>query len=214
MSESKTTSRKRRRGRKTLAEIPFRKLVEQHIQLKNLHAHYASLPVEERRRAAQWALDSSHASMLMAEAVNKLDLVDSAWHDVAAALAIDPEYAPAMLAVGSLEYQYGRVEEAMALFLNLTTLPADTEDLQEIIDKAGSFLIDQGDHVNAGQLYAAAVRAYPQVALYHVGMGYCAAKGGRMDESVAHHRLAVELEPHSYLHLDIPHEKQTEKQTK
>ena len=107
-----------------------------------------------------------------------------------------------MLAVGSLEYQYGRVEEAMALFLNLTTLPADTEDLQEIIDKAGSFLIDQGDHVNAYQLYAAAVRMYPQVAVHHVGMGYCAAKGGRMDESVAHHGLAVELEPHSYLHLN------------
>ena len=139
MSGSKTTSRKRRRRRKTLAEIPFRKLVEQDMELKNLHAQYASLPVEERRRAAQWALDSSHASMLMAEAINKPDLLHPVWHDAAAPLAIDPEYAPAMLTVGTLEYQYGRVEEAMALFLKLTTLPADTEDLQEIIDKAGAF---------------------------------------------------------------------------
>jgi hypothetical protein len=40
----------------------------------------------------------------------------------------------------------------MALFQKLTTLPADTEDLPEIIDKAGDFLIDQDDHVNAGQV--------------------------------------------------------------
>ena len=136
--------------------------------------------------------------MLMAEAVNKPDLVHPPWHDAATPLAIDPEYAPAMLAVGSLEYQYGRIEEAMALFLKLTTLPADTEDLPEIIDEAWDFLIDQGDHVNAGQLYAAAVNAYSQVALGRFGLGYCAAIGGRMDESVMHHRRAVELEPHSY----------------
>ena len=202
MSKSKANLRKRRRRQETLAEIPFRELVEKDMELKNLHAQYASLPAEQRRKAAQWALDSSHASMLMAQAVNQPDLVHPAWHDAAAPLAIDPEYAPAMLTVGSLEYQFSRVEEAMELFLKLTTLPADTEDLQEIIDNAGDFLIDQGDHVNAGQLYAAAVRAHPQVALYHVGLGYCAAEGGRMEESVAHHRRADDLEPNSYLHLN------------
>jgi len=138
----------------------------------------------------------------MAQAVNKPDLVHPAWHDAAAPLAIDPEYAPAMLTVGSLEYQYGRAEEAMAQFLRLATLPADTEDLAEIIDRAGDFLIDQGDYVNAARLYAAAARAYPEVGLYHVGLGYCAAEAGRMEESVAHHRRAVELEPNNYLHLN------------
>jgi tetratricopeptide (TPR) repeat protein len=119
-----------------------------------------------------------------------------------APLAIDPEYAPAMLAVGSLEYQYGRVDEAMTLFLKLTTLPADTEELPEIIDKAGDFLMDQDDHAHACQLYAAAVQAYPQVAVYHVGFGYCVAARGRMEESIASHRRAVELEPNSHLHLN------------
>ena len=202
MSRSKTSLKKRRRRRETLAEIPFRILVERDTELKHLRAQHAGLPAEQRRMAAQWALDSSHAAMLMTEAVNKPDLVHPNWHDAAAPLAIDPEYAPAMLTVGSLEYQYGRVEEAMALFQKLTTLPADTEDLQEIIDKAGDFLIEKDDHVNAGQLYAAAVRANPQVALYHVGLGYCSAEVGRIDESVAHHRRAVELEPHSHLHLN------------
>ena len=57
-------------------------------------------------------------------------------------------------------------------------------------------------HFHAGQLYAAGIRAFPQVALYHVGLGYCAAEGGRIEESVAHHRRAVELVPNSYLHLN------------
>jgi len=186
----------------TLAEIPFRELVEKDAELKRLRAQYADVPAEQRRKAAQWANDSAHASMLMAEAVNEPDWVHPAWHDAAAPLAIDPLYAPAMLTVGSLEYQYGRVEEAMALFLELTTLPADTEDLTEIIDTAGDFLIGQGDHVDAARLYAAATRAYPEVALYHVGLGYCAVQSGRREESVAHHRRAVELDPNNYRHLN------------
>ena len=56
--------------------------------------------------------------------VNKPDWVHPAWHDAAAPLAIDPEYAPAMLSVGSLEYQYGRVEEGMALFLKRPSRPS------------------------------------------------------------------------------------------
>ena len=202
MSRRKTSSRKRTQRRETLAEIPFRELVKKDAELKKLRAQYADVPAEQRRNAAQWAQDSAHASMLVAEALGEPDWVHPAWHDAAAPLAIDPEYAPAMLTVGSLEYQYGRVEEAMTLFLKLTTLPADTEDLPEIIDRAGDFLIDQEDHVNAAQLYAAAARAYPEVALYHVGLGYCVGKTGRVEESVAHHRRAVELDPDNYLHLN------------
>ena len=206
MSRSKISSRQRGQRQETLAEIPFRELVEKDAELKKLRAQYADLPAKQRRKAAQWADDSAHASMLMAQATNQPDWVHPAWHDAAAPLAIDPEYAPAMLTVGSLEYQYGRVEEAMALFLKLTTLPADTEELTEIIDRAGDFLIDQDDHVNAGRLYAAAARAYPEVALYHVGQGYCVAQSGRIEESVAHHRRAVELDPNNYRHLnDLGH---------
>ncbi len=196
------TSRKCEQEWGTLAEIPFRELVEKDMELKDLRAQYVGLPADQRRKAAQWALDSTQASMLMARVVNDPELVNPAWRDWVAPLAIDPEYAPAMLTVGSLEYQFGRVEEAMALFLKLTTLPADTEDLREVIDKAGNFLIDQGDHAHAAQLYAAAALAYPRVALYHGGLGYCAAEGGRMEESVAHQRRANELEPNNYLHLN------------
>lgn len=202
MSRSKPSSRQPRQSRETLAEIPFHELIEKNTELKKLRAEYADQPAKRRQEAAQWAHDSDCAAMLMGQAVDDPDWIHPTGHDTVAPLAIDPRYAPAMLSVGSLEYQYGRVEEAMALFLQLTTLPADTEDLTEIIDRAGDFLLDQDDHVHAGQLYAAAVRAYSEVAPYHVGLGYCVAKSGRMEESVAHHRRAVELDPNNYRHVN------------
>lgn len=202
MSKRTTNPRNRRQQRQTLTEMPFCKLVELDPALSTLRAQYAVLSANQRRQAAQWALDGAHATMLFARAADEPNLAHSEWHHAAVPLAIDPEYAPAMLTVGSLEYQYGRIEEAMRLFLELTTLPDDTEDLPEIIDKAGDFLTDHNDHVNAGQLYAAAARAYPTVATYHVGLGYCAAAAGKLQESVAHHRRAVELQPNSYFHLN------------
>ena len=135
MSRSRTPSSNRRQRRATLAEMPFRELIEENEELKKLREQYSDVPAEQRRKAAQWAYDSAQATTLMSQAVNDADWVDPKWEDLAAPLAIDPEYAPAMLTVGSLEYQYGRVEESMKLFLKLTTLPANTEDLEEIIDK-------------------------------------------------------------------------------
>jgi len=192
----------RARRTPTLAEIPFRELVQEDPELKEAREHYATQPAGERRRAAEWALDSTQASMLMAQATGNLDMVHPAWHDAAAPLAIDPEYPAAILAVGSLEYQYGRPEEAMALFLKLTTSPADAEDLPEVIDKAGDFLIDQDDCINAEKLYAAAAAAHPDIAIFHIGLGYCVSENGRKEEALVHHRRAVELEPDNHLHLN------------
>ena len=186
----------------SLAQIPFRELVELDEELRSLREQYVNVPAEKRRMAAQWAHDNAHASMLVAQATGRADMVHPAWHDAAAPLAIDPTFAPAMLTVGSLEYQYGRVDEAMKFFLELATMPEDTEDLTEIIDKAGDFLIDQDDTEHAEQLYSAAARAYPEVALYRVGLGYCLAVAGQFEESVAQHKRAVELEPNNYLHLN------------
>ena len=74
--------------------------------------------------------------------------------------------------------------------------------MPEIIDKAGDFLIDQEDCVNAEKLYIAAATAHPEVAIFRVGCGYCAMEHGRTEESVVHHQRAVELEPDNYLHLN------------
>ena len=179
----------------TVAEMPFRELVQTDVELRKLREEYAPKPAEQRRMAAEWAYDSAQASMLMASALNESDWADPTWHDSAAPLAIDPEFAPAILTVGSLEYQYGRVDEAMLLFLQLTTLRTDLDELPEIIDQAADFLIDAEDLANAERLYAAAVSAFPQVALYYAGLGYCTGKNGRRKEAVAHAQRAVDLDP-------------------
>lgn len=130
----------------------------------------------------------------------------SYWPTGVMSLAIEPLYSPAILTVGTHEYIAGRIEGCMSLFMTLTGLPADEEDLDTIIDKAGDFLIDDGDYERALALYQAAEEAYPNDALYLIGSGYCLGKLGRHEDSVAKHRRADALQPDNYLHLnDLGH---------
>jgi Flp pilus assembly protein TadD len=115
------------------------------------------------------------------------------------ALAIDPLFAQALLTVGSIEYQYNRRDAAMAMFLTLTTLPPGESDLDEIIDTAGSFLLDQSDNANATRLYRAATAAYPGVCEHWSSLSYCLGKAGQLDEAVSAARKALSLkesDPH------------------
>ena len=99
--------------RQTLAKMPFRELVQGDEELLELRQHYAALPAGRRRMAAEMEYDASYASFLVGEAVSWNELIDPEWRGTLISLAIDPDFAPAILAVGSLEYQYSRVEEAM-----------------------------------------------------------------------------------------------------
>ena len=173
--------------------------------LKSLRIEYARVAPEKRRMAAQWEYDSSMASDLFSMALLKSGaetLPKPKWPPGFLALAIDPLFAPALLTVGSLEYQHGFVKEAMELFLTLTKLPENEEDLAEIIDKAGNFLLDHEDFKNALELYLSAERAYPTQALHYIGSGYCFYKLGNIEESIRKERRAVELEPNNYFHLN------------
>jgi len=173
--------------------------------LKSLRMEYARLAPKKRRMAAQWEYDSSMASDLFGMALLKSGaqtLPQPKWPPGFLALAIDPLFAPALLTVGSLEYQYGFVKEAMELFLTLTRLPKSEKDLAEIIDKAGNFLLDHDDYKNALELYLSAERADPTQALYYIGSGYCFYKLGNIEEAIRKERRAVELEPDNYLHLN------------
>jgi len=183
--------------------MSFSKLLEVDRELAELRREYECQPSEERRNAAEWQYDSACASDMFDQALGQHSVMGDAlgaWRGYVAALAIDPEHGPAMLTVGAIEYQLGRVDEAMALLLHLPRLAHD-DCLPEIIDKAGDFLIDQDDLTSAERLYAAAAELHPEVAIYHIGLGYCAGENGRFDEAVKHTRRAVELEPDNYLHL-------------
>ncbi len=173
--------------------------------LKSLRIKHVHASPQKRRMAAQWEYDSSMASDLFSIALLKSGaetLPQPKWPPGFLALAIDPHFAPALLTVGSLEYQHGFVKEAMKLFLTLTELPENEEDLAEIIDKAGNFLLDHKDFKNALKVYLSAERAYPTQALYYIGSGYCFYKLGSIAESIRKERRAVELEPSNYRHLN------------
>ncbi|MFW6279833.1 MAG: hypothetical protein ACOC2T_02275 [Planctomycetota bacterium] len=108
-------------------------------------------------------------------------------------LAIDPEYAPALLAVGSLEYQ-GRPEEAEKLFYRLLELPEDTEDWEIIVGEAVDFLIDENDLRRAEQLAREAVSRYPHVARYHRDLSYCLGEKSKLEEAAEEARRAWECD--------------------
>lgn len=126
---------------------------------------------------------------------------DLTWTGEMVALAIDPDYAPAILTVGSHEYIYGRKDEAMNHFLKLTTLSKNTEDLTEIIDKAGDFLIQKKDFDNAIILYASAAKKYPNNPVYHNGLCYCYGKTGDQTSALEEARITVRISPENHVYL-------------
>ncbi len=185
--------------------LPFSTLVKNDKYLSSLRCDYASMPEQERRKAADWEYHSQMANDIFNDSMAKIGkegLDKSNWPSGFVALAIDPLYGPAILTVGSIEYQLGHIEEAVKLFNQLAKLPKDEEDLSTIVDKAGDFLIDQDDYGNALALYSAAEKAYPHEVVYALGAGYCLGKLGYYEESVERHRHVDVLEPGNYKHLN------------
>lgn len=192
-------------GNNKFQKQPFSIIVKNERELSDIRREYASKSKSERRKAADWEYHSEVANELFNDALAKTGQEGfgrSYWPPAVISLAIDPLYAPAILTVGSIEYQVGRIEEAMNLFLTLTKLPEDEEDLSTIIDKAGDFLIDNDDFGNALKLYATAEKTFPNNALYLIGSGYCLGKLERYMDAVKKHRCAVVLEPNNYEHLN------------
>ncbi len=184
---------------------PFSLLITRNSELKSLRLEYANATAKKRRLAAQWEYDASIASGLFNAAIfmsRDGELPQPKWPPGFLALAIDPLFAPALLTVGSLEYQHGFVVNAMELFLTITKLPETEEDLVEIIDKAGDFLLERNDYKNALEFYLSAERAYPTQASHYIGSGYSLSKLGNIGEAIRKGRRAVELEPNNYHYLN------------
>jgi tetratricopeptide (TPR) repeat protein len=190
--------------RQTLRYSPFSELVTSDPNLSEARLEYTGKSPKKRRMAAQWEYDSGMAQELFSNALRRIggEEFTTGFESSVLSLAIDPLFAPALLTVGSLEHQYGRVDAAMELFMTLTTLPQTEPELVEIIDKAGCFLMDQEDCQNAKLLYRSATEAYPAVVEHWAGLSYCLGKLGELEAAVATARKAVALEPTSALHLN------------
>jgi tetratricopeptide (TPR) repeat protein len=106
-----------------------------------------------------------------------------------------PTYAPALLSLGSAEYQLGHPAKGRKLFIALPDLPDDTEDLCEIIDKAGDFLIQSGRYKDGLELYRRAAARFPRIAVFHQGRSCCAGHQGLHSEAISASHAALALEP-------------------
>ena len=111
------------------------------------------------------------------------------------AVEIKPDYAPAVLSLGSVEYQREREAEGRKLLLSLLSMPDDTPDWVGIVDAAGDFLIQSGEYADGLELYRGAAGRAPQVGVFHQGIGCCAGHLGHHEEALAASRRALELEP-------------------
>ena len=188
-----------------LKTTSFSKLIKTNHDLMSFRNEYSKKTAKQRRLAAQWQYDTEVADDIFSTSLPMLSnhfSNNKKWDAGVISLAIDPLYAPALLTVGSLEYQYKRISEAMALFLKLTKLSTKEPDLPEIIDKAGDFLIYNEDFNNALVIYTAAEQAFPKEALYYVGSGYCLSKLKRYELSLEKHKIAVTIEPNNCRYLN------------
>jgi len=111
------------------------------------------------------------------------------------ALRIKPDYPPAILTMGSIEYQRGRPDEGARLFSTLLSLSDQSGDLWEVIDKAGDFLIQEERYEEGFELYQAAVERFRGRAVLYQGLGCCAEHQGMFEKAVEASCRSLELEP-------------------
>ena len=150
----------------------FAWLLKHDERLQKLRQKYKKYSAEERRMAADFEYHATSADQLFYNAIGQ-PMQPKAIPGEAIALAIDSNYAPAILTIGTHEYILGRTKEAMRLLLDLVNLPEDTEDLFIIIDKAASFLVERHDASMAMKLYSAASEKFPDEHAFQDGIAYC-----------------------------------------
>jgi tetratricopeptide (TPR) repeat protein len=179
----------------------FAELLSSDPELSALRADYSQKPAAKRRAAAEWVYDESISNSLFGAALARLQgerLPAPWWPPGFAALAIDPEYAPALLTVGCYEHGCGRKAEGMRLLLQLTQVSPATKDWIEIIDKAGQALMDSGDAASTCRLYEAALKARPAEQEFIIGLGWALCRVGKQDEALPWLESAVAKAPNNY----------------
>ncbi|MGH3443644.1 MAG: tetratricopeptide repeat protein [Nitriliruptorales bacterium] len=148
--------------------------------------------VRQEAGEALFAAEAAYAESIVMSAVGDLHACVAS---VELALDILPTYAPAILTMGSIDYQLGHVGKGRRRLLSLLDLPDGTPDLPEILDRAGDFLIGLDRHRDGLTLYQRAAARFPDVAALHQGVSCCAGNEGRHELAIAASEAALELEP-------------------
>jgi tetratricopeptide (TPR) repeat protein len=146
-------------------------------------------------KRADWSLFDAEGAYAQSILLDALGDSEGSIAALEAALKHKPDYAPAILSMGSVEYQRGKFAKGKALFLSLLDLPDETEDLAEIVDEAGTFLIQRHRYRDGLDLFRAAVLRFPRVAAIYSGLSCCAGHRGLHEEALAAAETALELDP-------------------
>ena len=144
------------------------------------------------REGLRFAAEAAYADSIFRTGLRD---IGGAIDALALSLELDPTYTPAILSMGSVQYQRGKRAEGRRLLESLLSLPGSTPELDEIIDKAGEFLIQLHAYDDGLALYRAAVCRFPASAALHQGLGCCAGHQGLHEEAVKAFERALELEP-------------------
>lgn len=111
------------------------------------------------------------------------------------ALEAMPTYGSAIVSMGSVEYQAGRIAEGLELFQSLLSLPKNTRDICQIVDEAGRFLTGIGADEDGMPVYRTAVKRDPDVPRYFKELDHCASNAGLREEAVSANQRALNLDP-------------------
>ncbi|HEY3151810.1 MAG TPA: hypothetical protein VGK65_09150 [Candidatus Binatia bacterium] len=82
-----------------------------------------------------WQLFGAEAQYAESIFRNALGDIEAAIAAAQRVLEIKPDYAPAILTMGSIEYQRGKEAKGRRLFHSLLSLPDEFGDLWQVIDK-------------------------------------------------------------------------------
>jgi len=143
---------------------------------------------------AQFQAEAAYANSILLSAIGDNQ---GSIESIRNSLKFKSDYAPAILSMGSIEYQCDNKLEGMRLFNIFLSLPKDTEDLIEIIDKAGSFLIQLKEYEHGLKYYQNASKKYHEVATFYNGIACCAGHLELHDLAISASQRSVEIEPNN-----------------
>jgi tetratricopeptide (TPR) repeat protein len=151
------------------------------------------MSVKERRFRAQ----AEYANSMFQSSLGD---IEASIQSLEYALEIDPEYAPAIMTLGTVEYQRQQFDRGKELFHSLLSLPPSSadggeSDLADIIEEAGDFLIQSGYYGDGLELFRSAVDRFPDRSTYYLGVSCCASHVEMFAESLAAAEKAYELDP-------------------
>lgn len=155
--------------------------------------------VEMTPKEALFAAEAAYAESILHQALGD---IEKCIRSLRLAHEILPTYPPVVVALGSVEYQLDNSDEGRRLFHSLLELPDDDSDLDEMIDGAGGFLIEQDEYADGLDLYRAAVRRFPEADECWAGLCCCAGHVGENEEAIAAARTACRLEPEKQTHVN------------